>query len=250
MEVLGIGEVALSPYQNRHGGASRDHLLRLRTVAAIQRRGRWAAECQDLRQARALTAGFEQARSRPPGLWRNDPKRLWPLLPREIVPDAQRAGEKVVPAAEGKSMLSLFGGASGPAKAWVAQGGEALVVDIAGALENDLSKPSRWNLLASQVHTFDCVGIDLPCNTWSRGRRAPKHSRFPQPLRGDIDEEIFGLPGLKKGDFEKVKNANQMMWGAYKLIRRALRSGVCGYLENPLTSRLWKLPCTHRSSGL
>ena len=41
---LGIGEVATSPYQNRHGGASRDHLLKLRSVQAIQRRGRWAVD--------------------------------------------------------------------------------------------------------------------------------------------------------------------------------------------------------------
>jgi len=44
VEVLEVGDVAVSPYQNRHGGASRDHLLRLRSVAAIQRRGRWAVD--------------------------------------------------------------------------------------------------------------------------------------------------------------------------------------------------------------
>ncbi|CAE7763388.1 NHX3 [Symbiodinium sp. CCMP2456] len=44
VEILGIGDVALSPYQNRHGGASRDHLLRLRSVVGIQRRGRWAVD--------------------------------------------------------------------------------------------------------------------------------------------------------------------------------------------------------------
>ncbi|CAJ1446249.1 unnamed protein product, partial [Effrenium voratum] len=41
---LGVEDLAISPYQNRHGGASRDHLLRLRSVQAIQRRGRWAAD--------------------------------------------------------------------------------------------------------------------------------------------------------------------------------------------------------------
>ena len=39
---LDIADCAQSPYQNRRGGASRDHLLRLRSVPAIQRRGRWA----------------------------------------------------------------------------------------------------------------------------------------------------------------------------------------------------------------
>ena len=41
---LGLEEIAESRYQNRHGGASRDHLLRLRSVAAIQRRGRWSSD--------------------------------------------------------------------------------------------------------------------------------------------------------------------------------------------------------------
>lgn len=44
VEVLGFGEVATTPYQNRHGGASRDHSKKLRSVAAIQRRGRWASD--------------------------------------------------------------------------------------------------------------------------------------------------------------------------------------------------------------
>ena len=41
---LNIEDVAISVYQNRHGGASRDHLMRLRSVQAIQRRGRWAVD--------------------------------------------------------------------------------------------------------------------------------------------------------------------------------------------------------------
>jgi hypothetical protein len=44
VQVLQVEAVAESPYQNRHGGASRDHLLKLRSVAEIQRRGRWAAD--------------------------------------------------------------------------------------------------------------------------------------------------------------------------------------------------------------
>ena len=43
-EALDIQDLAVSPYQNRHGGASRDHLLKLKSVQAIQRRGRWAVD--------------------------------------------------------------------------------------------------------------------------------------------------------------------------------------------------------------
>lgn len=41
---LDVASLATSPYQNRHGGASRDHLMRLRSVQEIQRRGRWACD--------------------------------------------------------------------------------------------------------------------------------------------------------------------------------------------------------------
>lgn len=44
VHALGVQEVFTTPYQNRHGGASRDHLLKLRTVPSIQRRGRWAVD--------------------------------------------------------------------------------------------------------------------------------------------------------------------------------------------------------------
>ena len=44
VQALGIEGFATSPYQNRHGGASRDSLQRLRSVAEIRRRGRWASE--------------------------------------------------------------------------------------------------------------------------------------------------------------------------------------------------------------
>ena len=44
VEALAVGDIAKSPYQNRHGGASRDHLLKLRSIQSIQRRGRWASD--------------------------------------------------------------------------------------------------------------------------------------------------------------------------------------------------------------
>ncbi|CAE7820938.1 unnamed protein product [Symbiodinium necroappetens] len=44
VSILDVEDLAVTPYQNRHGGASRDHLLRLRSIQAIQRRGRWASD--------------------------------------------------------------------------------------------------------------------------------------------------------------------------------------------------------------
>jgi len=44
VQILEVQDVAHSPYQNRHGGASRDMLLKLRSVQAINQRGRWATD--------------------------------------------------------------------------------------------------------------------------------------------------------------------------------------------------------------
>lgn len=44
VEIMQIADVAHSPYQNRHGGASRDLMMKLRSLPAIQRKGRWASD--------------------------------------------------------------------------------------------------------------------------------------------------------------------------------------------------------------
>ena len=141
--------------------------------------------------------------------------------------------------AEGKGFLSLFGGVAHPAQAWVREGGWAAVVDLDHSPQNDLSCPNKWNQIDAALHLFECVGIDLPCDTWSRARRAFAPSKSPQPLRGDDPNSILGLANLKPPDQEKVRKANLMMFSACTTIRRALKLGICGYLENPLSSRLW-----------
>jgi len=41
---LKLDKFLTSPYQNRHGGASRDHLSKLRTPLEVKRRGRWSTD--------------------------------------------------------------------------------------------------------------------------------------------------------------------------------------------------------------
>jgi hypothetical protein len=43
VEHLGIGMVCSTPYQNRHGGPSRNIQLKLRTMEEVQKRGHWKA---------------------------------------------------------------------------------------------------------------------------------------------------------------------------------------------------------------
>ena len=120
------------------------------------------------------------------------------------------------------------------------------MIDIRHSASNDLSKPSAWNSVLISLHHFALVGIDLPCNTWSRARRAPWWSSMPKALRGNSDAELFGKPHLGHKDFQKVQGANNMCFGAARVIRRCLRLGIPGYLENPRASRLWLTPQMRR----
>lgn len=136
--------------------------------------------------------------------------------------------------------MSLFGGVANPARFFATHGGEATVLDFAHSPKNDLSKHRVWNKILQVLAIFHIVGIDLPCNTWSRARRAPPWSRMPKPLRSSA--EPFGLSTLQGKDAEKVRLANIMFYGAMRVIRRCLKQGIAGYLENPASSRLWDTP--------
>jgi len=124
-------------------------------------------------------------------------------------------------------------------------GGTAAVIDLADSSQNDLGKHSCWNDVDKNLHAFDVVGIDMPCNTWSRARRAPWWSRMPKPLR-KAGEYIFGLPWLSELDRIKVNKANIMLKRAVKVIRKCLKLGKSGYLENPMSSMIWQTPQIQR----
>jgi hypothetical protein len=50
------------------------------------------------------------------------------------------------------------------------------------------------------------------------------------------------LPGVRPCDQRKLLSANQQLAFAILNIRKALDVGIPGYLENPLTSHVWKTP--------
>ena len=194
---------------------------------------------EDLRQAWEAAADGEQA-CEMGRLWRKGQTELPCLLPQWYLPAAAGPTGQSLASLCGKNFLSLFGGAAEIAKAFARRGGQSAVIDLIHSASNDLSKSKHWNSVCSKVHFFSLVGIDIPCNTWSCARRAPRGSRMPQPLRGDSEEHIMGLPGLLPTDREKVLKANRMLYGARKLVKKCLKLGIPGYLENPLTSRIWK----------
>jgi hypothetical protein len=141
-----------------------------------------------------------------------------------------------------KAFLSLFGGHGNGAKFVASQGGVAAVVDIADYSGNDLSTSIARERLETSLRWCSLLGIDLPCNTWTRARRAPKHSRMPSALRGNEGSLLWGLSDLTEADNKKVLVGNACVGLALHLIQLCLPAGIPGYLENPRTSRVWLVP--------
>ena len=242
VEVLEVGDVAVSPYQNRHGGASRDHLLRLRSVAAIQRRGRWAVDssARIYDKPGRLQQTNQQIQSEAAAPGRTDTCSLPGLFLREAGATAKSAAAKGEAPFQKATFLSLFGGVGNPAIAVANFGGRGFVIDLSDSPENDLGLHSKWNPILKHIDDFDFFGIDLPCNTWSRARRAPPWSQMPKPLRKP-GTFIYGLPIYLHRIFKKSARQYHAE-RSVQLIRKCLRRGKAGYLENPRSSMLWKTP--------
>ena len=81
------------------------------------------------------------------------------------------------------------------------------------------------------------VHIGLPCQSWSRARRAD--GRGPGPLRDD-GQFLMGLPNLSDKDRLKVTQGNRLMYNSVRILRACIQSDVLWSLENPMTSRVWK----------
>ena len=121
-------------------------------------------------------------------------------------------------------------------------GTQAMLVDLADSTANDLSATRAWRPVEQELRRgkVKALTIDLPCNTWSRARRAPPWSRMPKPLRGDGPGELWGLKGLPEKDQAKVAAANRMTREAFRAIKVADSLSIPGFLENPRKSRLWQ----------
>ena len=192
----------------------------------------------NLRQARSHATSDQSVWQQSSRSWGGSATQLQHLLPEWHWSAPPADAHAVAKDLSHVKFLSLFGGV-GEASKFVARcGGISALVDWDKNPMNDLSKPSRWKDVEKLLEDCNLVGIDLPCPTWSRARRAPRWSKMPSPLRDDFDY-IWGLPDLTAAEKDKVNKANHMTWGALRVIRRCIRTGVAGYLENPWTSRLW-----------
>ena len=139
--------------------------------------------------------------------------------------------------------VSLYGGAGRCAEEASKIGCNGLIFDLAHHDSNNICRPKVQKDIESLVveRDVEALGIDLLCSSWTLARRAPVWSKMPSPLR-DSEKYLFGLPDLNEADNKRVRVGNQMYRHAIKLINLCIEHGVCGYLENPLSSRLWRTP--------
>ena len=185
----------------------------------------------DLRQARANATGDQSVWQQPSRSWGRSATQLQHLLPEWHTPTTKTNEVAATEDLSHVKFLSLFGGV-GEASKFVARcGGVSVLVDWDKNPLNDLSKPSRWSDVGRLLKDSNLVGIDLPCPTWSRARRAPRWSKMPSPLRDD-DKYIWGLPDLTAAEEVKVAKANHMTWGALRIIRRYIRLGILDFFRH------------------
>ena len=92
----------------------------------------------------------------------------------------------------------------------------------------------------SHVASGKCLGVwcALPCGTLSRARRTGGVG--PGPLRGESGRDLWGLPHISGRDLARVRSANKLIRIMCKLCKLCHKHNVAYYIENPLTSRLWK----------
>ena len=121
----------------------------------------------------------------------------------------------------------------------------AVVFDVMEGPEGDLLMPAVRRRLFRLIRHERCLGIwfGFPCGTFSRARRGK--AGMPGALRGEEGRALYGLPNLSEKDALKVKIANELLQHMRAFCLYAYRRRVPFYIENPLTSRLWKMPEVH-----
>ena len=163
------------------------------------------------------------------------------------------AGVLEEPEGDGPLLFEVFAGTGRTAAAWRALGGRAKTFEINDDPAEDVLRPRVSKMIFEKVRRRVLAGLFLgmPCSTWSMARRGPLDWRerlakgercWPGPLRGDFGKKLWGLPGMTPGDQLKVRTANNILRWCLKILHACRKFGVPAALENPLTSRVWKVP--------
>ena len=165
-----------------------------------------------------------------------------------IAAATRRLKTRLVPRAlKGKFFIEVFSGSGRLSLALVSQDVRCITFDILDGPQGDLLQADIRRHLYRLIRHRGCLGVwfGFPCGTFSRARRGS--AGMPGALRGEEGKELYGLPGLSEKDQLKVDVANKLLRHLAAFCRYCHRRRVPFYIENPLTSRLWK---THELRGL
>ena len=142
--------------------------------------------------------------------------------------------------------VEIFSGSGRLGAAAAAEGFFVLLWDITLGADYDLRVPAMRRRLLGWFSdgAADAAHAGIPCGSWSQARRGnpdlPSGVGWPPPLRSD--EHPFGKPDLAPLDQAKVHDGNILMRFTLRLLSPAERLGFPMLVENPASSRLWKLP--------
>ena len=148
----------------------------------------------------------------------------------------------------GPVVLELFSGSGRWAAAWrsttSARRFDCFELDIRWHLKNDLLSPSVQRRIRGWIRSglICAVWMGTPCNSFSRARDRPGG---PPPLRSD--DHPHGLPNLAPHDQEKVRVGNILARFSISIFQCCVYLQVPATIENPETSRLWKLESSQRA---
>jgi len=142
-----------------------------------------------------------------------------------------------------KIFLEVFSGCGRLSKAFARLGMPAEGLDIEHGPAGNLLHSEVFQRVEAAIlnGVVAVMHLGMPCTTWSRARRWD--GRGPCPLRDD-DEFLWGYPmeELSKADAEKLQTGNRLTRRTLSLLRLACQMKIPVILENPMTSRCWKIP--------
>ncbi len=106
--------------------------------------------------------------------------------------------------------------------------------DVKHGPHEDLSLPAVQKYVMTLIAQADFVHIGLPCNTYSsalRGKTVLRTRSHP-----------FGRPDLTEAQRHKVGVHNELLAFTCRVLRFCRRHKIAVSLENPASSKLWRMP--------
>ena len=138
-------------------------------------------------------------------------------------------------AQDGRNLLEIFAGVGSVAAAWRRRGGEATTIDLCQGPQEDLRNQEVQRRITLQVaeRKFEAVFLAPPCSSFSVARD------WRNPVRSH--QKPQGLSGLNASQQREVSEGNLLAAVSLSIFRMCMELGVPSALENPASSRLWKL---------